>query len=103
MVTSGVLLVADAAVTLASQEPISALVALREQAKLEDQLDDLIREVTHLPGPARARGFRPTQGRAFGRIELPTLDREYVMVEGTDTATLRKGPAHYPETPLPGP
>ncbi len=24
------------------------------------------------------------------------------MVEGTDTATLRKGPGHYPETRLPG-
>lgn len=24
------------------------------------------------------------------------------MVEGTDTATLRNGPAHYPDTPLPG-
>jgi sortase A len=102
MMTSGVLLVADAAVTLAWQEPISALVALREQAKLEDQLDDLTRRATGAPGPPRPRGFRPRQGRAFGRIELPTLDREYVMVEGTDTATLRKGPAHYPETPLPG-
>jgi sortase A len=107
MMTSGVLLVADAAVTLAWQEPISALVALREQARLDDQLDDLTRRVAtrrvmHAPGPPRPRGFRPRQGRAFGRIELPTLDREYVMVEGTDTATLRKGPAHYPETPLPG-
>jgi sortase A len=24
------------------------------------------------------------------------------VVEGTDTANLRKGPGHYPETPLPG-
>ena len=24
------------------------------------------------------------------------------VVEGTDTASLRKGPGHYPETPLPG-
>jgi sortase A len=102
MMTSGVLLVTDAAVTLAWQEPISALVALREQAKLEEQLDDLGPRVTHETGPPRPRGFRPRHGRAFGRIELPTLDREYVMVEGTDTATLRKGPAHYPETSLPG-
>jgi sortase A len=102
MMTSGVLLVADAAVTLAWQEPISALVALREQAKLEDQLDELNRGVRHTAGPPRPRGFSPRYGRAFGRIELPTLDRGYVMVEGTDTATLRKGPAHYPDTALPG-
>jgi sortase A len=102
VMTGGVLLVTDAAVTLAWQEPISALIALREQAKLEDQLDDLTRRITPTAGPSRPRGFRPRQGRAFGRIELPALDREYVMVEGTDTATLRKGPAHYPETSLPG-
>jgi sortase A len=102
MMTSGVLLVADAALTLAWQEPISALVTLREQAKLEDQLNDLTRRATRTAGRPRPRGFRPRQGRAFGRIELTTLDREYVMVEGTDTATLRKGPAHYPDTPLPG-
>jgi hypothetical protein len=53
MMTSGVLLVADAAVTLAWQEPISALVALREQAKLEDQLDDLTRRAR--AGFARGR------------------------------------------------
>lgn len=102
MITSGTLLVADAAITLAWQEPISALVASREQAKLQDQLDDLTRQVTLRAGPPGPRGFRPRHGRAFGRIELPSLDREYVMVEGTDTATLRKGPAHYPETALPG-
>lgn len=102
MMTSGVLLVADAAVTLAWQEPISAVVALREQAALEDQLDALTRPATRATRPPRPQGFSPRHGRAFGRIELPTLDRDYVMVEGTDTATLRKGPAHYPDTPLPG-
>jgi sortase A len=102
MMTSGALLVTDAALTLAWQEPISALVALREQAKLEDQLDDLARPKAKRPGPPRPGGFRPRHGRAFGRIELPTLDRDYAMVEGIDTPTLRKGPAHYPDTPLPG-
>jgi sortase A len=102
MMTSGVLLVADAALTLAWQEPISALVALREQGKLEDQLDELTERVRHTAGPPRPRGFSARHGRAFGRIELPALGRDYVMVEGTDTATLRKGPAHYPDTPLPG-
>jgi hypothetical protein len=64
MLTSGVLLIADAAVTLAWKEPVSALVALREQSKLEDQLDVLTRQVTtrrvtDKPGPPRPRGFRP--------------------------------------------
>ena len=41
-------------------------------------------------------------GHALGRIRLPTLGRSYVLVQGTDSASLRKGPGHYPHTSLPG-
>jgi sortase A len=104
LATSGVLLLADAAVTLAWQEPVSALMAMREQAELEDELEELTSRFAATEGgnPAGPKAFRPRHGRAFGRIELPTLDRDYVMVEGTDRSTLRKGPGHYPETSLPG-
>jgi sortase A len=93
MSVSGVLLIADAGVTLAWQEPLSALMADREQATLERELAD---------PPARVIERRPLRGDSIGRISLPTIDRSYFMVEGTDTATLRKGPGHYPKTPLPG-
>jgi sortase A len=43
-----------------------------------------------------------TSGHALGRIRLPTLHRSYVVVQGTDSASLRKGPGHYPDTALPG-
>ena len=114
MMTSGVLLIADAGATLAWQEPVSALIALREQGRLDDQFDRdskvALRELALLPGDVRrklrtyARRFerRLERGDAVGRIELPTLDRKYTMVEGTDTSTLRKGPAHYRGHPLPG-
>lgn len=68
---SGLLLVADAAVTVLWQEPR----VLRKQ---------------------------PVPGDAIGKIELPALDRSYFMVEGAAAENLRKGPAHYPDTPLPG-
>jgi sortase A len=42
------------------------------------------------------------RGDAIGKIEMPTLDRDYFVVEGTDSDSLRKGPGHYPHTPLPG-
>jgi sortase A len=45
---------------------------------------------------------QPLPGDAIGRLLLATLDRSYFMVEGVDTANLRKGPRHYPDTPLPG-
>jgi sortase A len=93
MMTSGVLLIADAGATLLWQEPISAFLAAREQRGLERQLVD---------PPARVARRQPLQGDAIGKIELPSLDRSYFMVEGVDGASLRKGPGHYPDTPLPG-
>ncbi len=93
MIVSGVLLISDAGVTLAWQEPLSALMADREQATLERELAD---------PPRRVVERRPLRGDSIGRIALPAIDRSYFMVEGTDTASLRRGPGHYPKTPLPG-
>ena len=116
MITSGALLIADAAVTLAWQEPLSALLAKREQAELGDWLA----EAEEQAAAERAAFGRGRHGRRLlaalagrharrlrrndpvGRIELPTLGRSYVVVEGTGRGTLRKGPGHYPRTPLPG-
>lgn len=110
MTTSGVLLLADAGLTLAWQEPVSAVIGLRGQSALEDQLNDQRAAIPdggelsgkELKAAARRQEQRLETGRAFGRIDLPTLGRDYVMVEGTDEASLRKGPGHYPDTALPG-
>ena len=118
LITSGVLMLADAALTLAWQEPISAYLAQREQDKLGHQLDsaslrDLVRReqaavasirdmrkrIAKLAAVERKRSKR---GKPIGRIVLPTLHRHYVVVQGTDETTLRKGPGHYPGTEFPG-
>jgi sortase A len=93
LMTSGVLLVADAGATLIWQEPVSAFLTSREQRALERELER---------PPPRVIRRQPLRGDAIGRIELPSLDRAYFMVEGVDRASLRKGPGHYPDTPLPG-
>jgi sortase A len=93
MMVSGVLLITDAAVTLLWQEPVSAFVAQREQAQLKEALFD---------PPDRVVRRRPLKGDAIARIEIPAIGVSDYVVEGTDTASLRKGPGHYPETPLPG-
>ena len=42
-------------------------------------------------------------GKPIGRIEAPAMDGlDIVVVQGTDAASLEKGPGHYPETPFPG-
>ena len=97
LMVSGILLIADAGVTLAWQEPVSAFLAERQQQQLEEALID--------PPPAavkRIREKRPLPGDAIGEIIMPSLDKHYFVVEGTDTDNLRKGPGHYPDTPLPG-
>jgi sortase A len=100
LMVSGALLIGDAGVTLAWQEPISGFLAARQQDALEDDLSDAVtRERVER---AFREGKRPLKGDAIGRIELPSIGKDYYVVEGTDTGSLRKGPGHYPETPLPG-
>jgi sortase A len=93
LIVSGVLLIADAGITLAWQEPISAYLAGRDQARLERELRN---------PPARVRERKPLPGDAIGKIELRSIGKTEFMVEGTDLKNLRKGPGHYPNTPLPG-
>ena len=95
MMVSGVLLIADAAATLLWQEPVSAFVAQRQQVQLEKQLADPV-------VVKRVVARRPLKGDAIGRIIIPKIDVDEYVVEGTDTESLRKGPGHYPDTPLPG-
>lgn len=116
MVVSGALMVADAALTVTWQEPVSALLSWREQARLDSQLQASERlagrdrralsdgregpELYAALAKRYERRLRP--GEAAGRVSLPTLGRSYAMTEGTDIDALRKGPGHYPDTPLPG-
>lgn len=44
----------------------------------------------------------PPEGDPVGVIEIPRIDLQRVVVEGVSKADLRKGPGHYPDTPLPG-
>lgn len=93
MMVSGTLLITVAAVTLLWQEPVSAFIADRNQGRLEDAFAS---------PPPRVIQKRPLPGDAVARIEIPSIGVREFVVEGTDTENLRKGPGHYPETPLPG-
>lgn len=93
MMVSGALLIGDATATLLWQEPVSALVAQRNQAELQDALAD---------PPRRVVERQPLPGDAIAEIEIPSIGVAEYVVEGTGTGDLRKGPGHYPETPLPG-
>jgi sortase A len=93
MMVSGTLLITDAGVTLLWQEPVSWFVANRQQAKLEEAFAN---------PPRRVLRRMPLRGDAIGRITIPAIGVNEYVVEGTDTVSLRKGPGHYPSTPMPG-
>jgi sortase A len=115
---AGALLLADAALTLLWQEPVSALYTHVRQGKLSDRLAELERTplapverraMDRLPDTsqqlafaARAFARKVHEGDPIGRLRLPSAGIDDVMVEGTGTADLRNGPGHYPSTPLPG-
>ena len=93
MMVSGVLLISDAVVTLLWQEPVSAYFSERQQVKLEKALID---------PPERVVRKEPLRGDALGKLLIPSIGVSEYVVEGTDADNLRKGPGHYPDTPLPG-
>jgi len=64
-----------------------------------------------LPDPAPAAAAVPAadqniplleNGDALARIEIPAIGVNDIVVAGVDTGDLKKGPGHFPDTPLPG-
>jgi sortase A len=117
LIAAGALLLADAVVTLLWQEPLSAIYGHIEQGKLEHKLAEIERaplaavdqraiarldQSRRLMFAARAFARRSKPGDPLGRIEIPKIGLSSIFVQGTGTADLRKGPGHYPATPLPG-
>ena len=118
LITAGLVVLADVGVTLAYKEPISSLYGELQQNEAEDQLADLesrypsaadlaaIRRVrgTDRKAQVLARRFadQAAEGEAIGRIVAPDMGANAVFVQGTQTASLRKGPGHYPDTGFPG-
>ncbi len=119
LITAGFIVLADVGLTLAYKEPVSSIYGEIKQSQAADQLSDL---EARYPTPADRRAVRKVKsprrevsilarrfkrqvgtGEAIGRIVAPAMDGlNAVVVEGTDTASLQKGPGHYPETPFPG-
>lgn len=120
LIVAGALMILDAALTLLWQEPVTALYALIEQHELGGQLDRLEggaptpsqqAVLGQLPNDQARIGYlaRDLQrtaraGEPIGRIFIPKIygGKSFVVVQGTDTSSLMKGPGHYPDTPLPG-
>jgi sortase A len=106
-------------VTWQWNDPITSLYTRWQQSRLDDAYAEVVRrEATRPPiatpgsGPREAllavqtaaRGYRMTarSGGGIGRIVVPRLGLDMVVVNGTDSATLKKGPGRDPRTFMPG-
>jgi sortase A len=118
LIIAGVLLIADAGITLAWQEPISAIYARITQNRLGDDLRareraqpsqlelralaQLRTERRRIAFLARALRRDVKRGDALGRLRIRKIGSSFVVVQGTDGTSLQKGPGHYPDTSMPG-
>jgi sortase A len=102
----GLLLIAEAVVTVTWQEPFTALSAHSAQRKLEAELDHIgvspPARRDRLPAIAHRLQRRTREGDPLGRIVIPRIGASYVFVSGTQADDLKKGPGHYLRTALPG-
>lgn len=44
----------------------------------------------------------PEDGDASARIVIPRIDVDKIVVEGVSVSDLKRGPGHYPDSPMPG-
>jgi sortase A len=118
LIVAGALALIDAGITLVWEEPFSALYARLRQDHLSGalarveraaptageertlvDLADVRRRVAFLAGGLEGRA---KEGSAVGRIKIPRIGADFVIVKGTSTSDLAGGPGIYGETVFPG-
>lgn len=76
----------------------------RAQSRLEVQFAERLEHPRPLPTPTEEEeppvvSFSP--GDPVAILRIPRIDVDMVVVEGSDTASLKKGPGHYRDTAFP--
>ena len=119
LMTAGIVVLLDVGLTVAYQEPVSAIYGALQQNAAEGELEKIetsepvladLRETQRITDPyLRARllagryAARAEAGEPIGRIEAPSMDGlDAVIIEGTSSSALQQGPGRYPGTSFPG-
>jgi sortase A len=118
LIIAGLLLVIDAGATLVWQEPVTAVIGLVKRAQIDKRflnyqkvplsnvdhqaLQDMTTLSQRISFLARREARQVATGDAVGKITISKIGANFDIVQGTDTASLEKGPGHYPGTALPG-
>jgi sortase A len=118
LTVAGLLMLAWAFVVWRWEDPFTRFYTEREQRKLETSYERRLADYERIAVPApegsmdgapptprasadwlrtTARAYRRSTGRgdAVGRLVIPRLDVDMIVVNGTDSHTLKKGPGRY--------
>lgn len=106
LLAAGACLVAWVVLVWRWQDPFSAVYTRFEQRRLSASYASL---ASHYRPPSAALDVDAAQfrrslriGAPVGRLHIPRIGLDMVVVQGTDESTLRKGPGHYVASALPG-
>ncbi|MBA2521955.1 MAG: class E sortase [Solirubrobacterales bacterium] len=116
LITAGLVILLDAGLTVAWGEPVSTLDGWLAQRGAREELTQLEqrysqRPVTKADGRTDLKKValrageleaEAKDGDAIGRLRIPAVDLDIVLIQGTDEESLQKGPGHYPGTVFPG-
>ena len=118
MLVIGVVLILDALVTIAWQDPFTAVFTQADQKALSKQLDGvregaapastlaLVRRARTRPAAhgcaGQQLGDHTKAGEPLGRISIAKVGVNFVFVAGTGENSLKNGPGHYEDNVLPG-
>jgi sortase A len=118
LITAGLVVLLDVGLTLAWKEPASSIYGWLKQRDAANELKEIEAKNPTAADLAAIRGVHPDaarvkilaerygkrirKGHAIGRLKSERMNLNIVVVEGTDTADLQRGPGHYPDTALPG-
>jgi sortase A len=73
-----------------------------EVGNQQGRLNNSLEQQWHAPLPSKAAVVRPVEGKGMAKLFLPTIGKDWVVVEGVQPKDIRLAPGHYPESQLPG-
>jgi sortase A len=114
LITAGMVVLADVAVTLAWKEPLTSLYATMLQSGAKDDVASLESGFPRATARNQAQLRREVhrlanrfegeieQGQGIGFIRIPAIEADYALIEGIDLGELESGPGRYSAAALPG-
>lgn len=118
LIIAGLLMVLDAGLTVVWQEPVTAVIGMIRRDEIDKRylsyrsvpftaadrtaFSDLSSVTQQIAFLARREAASVPTGAAIGQLVINRIGVSYDVVQGTDTASLERGPGHYPSTAFPG-